>query len=173
MARREDLALNGLPAAHDIPHPFVGLARNADRDELSGAIEPGQVRGIPRVMLALHARPLRNERRGDHLARIAPLGERPVQDVARAARPVARAECRRAPRGPATVSARAGPVHARRRLRAFGQHRDGDGVLVHIHPEIDDRAQHEMTWVGLRVRHVGSSQVALVTPSQRVRTNPR
>lgn len=40
---------------------------------------------VSRIVLALHACALRDERRSDHLACIAPLDERPVRDVARAA----------------------------------------------------------------------------------------
>jgi hypothetical protein len=85
MARLEDLALERLAAAHDVADAFVGFARNPDGDELAGAIEPRQVGRVALVMLALDAGPLRNERRGDDVARVSPLLQRSMQDVAGAA----------------------------------------------------------------------------------------
>jgi hypothetical protein len=65
---------------------------------------------------------LRDERRRDHLARIAPLGERPVQDVARAACLIARAQLavtRHAVEPPLQLGQVVRqPVQACRRLRA-------------------------------------------------------
>src|SRR5215213_8867414 len=81
VARLEDLALERLAAANDVAHALLGLAGNADRRELAGAVEPGEVRRVALVVLPLGARPLRDERRRDHVARVTPLPQRSVQDV--------------------------------------------------------------------------------------------
>src|SRR5215218_8276491 len=92
VARLADLALEGLPAADDVAHALLGLGGNADRSELTGAVETGEVRGVALVVLPLHAGPLRDERGRDHVARVAPLAQRSVQDVPGAAGLVADAE---------------------------------------------------------------------------------
>src|SRR6476661_2372485 len=85
MARLENLALEGLAAAHDIAHPLLGLAGNANRGELAGAVEPGEVGRIALVVFPLDARPLWDERWRDHVARVPPLAQRSVQHVSSAA----------------------------------------------------------------------------------------
>src|ERR1700754_2360771 len=82
MARLENLALERLPAAHHVAHLLLGLARDPDRRELAGAVEAREFTRVALVMLALHTWPFRNEGRGDDVARISPLTERPVQYVA-------------------------------------------------------------------------------------------
>jgi len=95
-------------------------------------------------MLPLHPGPFRNERRRDHVARVAPFPHRPVDDITRATRFVARAEVS-ALSQPLEVSSElreiiGQPVESRRCSGLVRQDRDGDGLLVHIHPEVDDRA---------------------------------
>jgi hypothetical protein len=140
--RLEDLPLEGLPTPHDVAHRLFGLGRNPDRREFAGPIEPRQGGGVIAIVLALHAGALRDERRSDDLARIAPLVQRAVQHVAGAARLAAHPEL--ALRG----GAREPPlelhevvresIDARRRLRVPRQQREGDGLLVDVHPDVDD-----------------------------------
>src|SRR6185437_1603537 len=140
----EDLALEGLTAAHDVAHLLVRFARDAHGDEFTGAIEPRQVRGVSLVMLPVDARTLGDERRRDDFAGIAPLRHRPMEDVTRTACLIAGVDL--------PISGNTGdpllelrevvgePVKPRWRLYALGQDRDGDRVLVHIHAEVDDSA---------------------------------
>jgi hypothetical protein len=83
--RLEDLPLERLSAPDDVTNPLLRFARDADRRELAGAVEPRQLGGVIPIVFALHAGPLRNERWGDDVARIAPLLHRAVQNVAGAA----------------------------------------------------------------------------------------
>src|SRR5436189_4439087 len=89
VARFQNLSLEGLATSHDVAHPLLRLGGDADRRELAGAIEPRQVGRITLVVLPLDARTLRNERRRDHLTRVAPLAERAMKDIARATRFIA------------------------------------------------------------------------------------
>ena len=73
MARLEDLPLERLSAADDVADALFRLTWDAHRGELASAIEPGQLGGVVPIVLALDAGPLRNERRGDDVARVAPL----------------------------------------------------------------------------------------------------
>ena len=73
MARLENLALELFPTAHDVAHPLLGFGRNADGCELIGAIERRPLTRVALVVLALHPRSFRNERRCDHIAGVAPL----------------------------------------------------------------------------------------------------
>jgi hypothetical protein len=140
--RLEDLALERLAAAHDVPHALLGLTRNADRRQLAGAIEACEVLRIALVVFPLYAWPFRDQRRRDDVTRVAPLSERPMQHVASAACFVADAEL--AVLGQAIDEALEfgevvrEPLNAGGHFRGGRQDRDGDGLLVHVHPEIDD-----------------------------------
>ena len=70
MPRLENLPLERLPASHDVAHSLIRLARDAHRDEFAGPIQPRQVGGIALVMLPVDARPLRDQRRRNHVARV-------------------------------------------------------------------------------------------------------
>jgi len=59
VARLEDLALEGLPAADDVPSALLGLSGYPDWRELASAVIPSQVGGVPLVVLALDAGALR------------------------------------------------------------------------------------------------------------------
>jgi hypothetical protein len=136
--------LKHLPAADHVAHTLLRVARNPDRRELTGAIEPRQVGRVARVVLALHARAFGNEGRRDDVAGIPPLLQRAVEHVARSARFVARPDVCIAPH-PIEPFLQFGEIVGQlvepgRHLGALGQDRDGDRVLVHIHAEIDDWA---------------------------------
>lgn len=60
--------------------------------QFAGPIEPRQFARVVLVVFPLHAGPLRNERRRDHLARMAPLVERALEHVARPARLITHAK---------------------------------------------------------------------------------
>jgi hypothetical protein len=141
VAGLEDLALKGLAATHDVAHALVRFARNPHDHELAGAVEPGEIRRIALVVLALHAGPFGNQRRGDHLAGVAPLGQRAVQHIPGAARLITRAELAIA-RDAVEPLLQFGeivrePLEAGRALRAGWQDRNRDRLLVHIHAEVD------------------------------------
>jgi proline iminopeptidase len=74
VTRLDDLALEGLAAAHEIPDPLVGLGRDVDEDE--------PVVGIATVGLTVLTRSTRDERWGSEFAVDTPLGERALQHVA-------------------------------------------------------------------------------------------
>ena len=144
MPRLEDLTLERFAAADHIAHPLVGLARNPHRDELARPREPRQVGRVALVVLAMHAGPLRDQRGRDHVARVAPLRERPMEHIARAARFIARVNLAVA-RDPGDPLLEFGEVvrQSLKARRGFGrcrQDRNRDRVLVHIHAEIDHRA---------------------------------
>jgi hypothetical protein len=138
----EDLALKRLPATHDIPDPFLRFRRNAHGRELARAIEAGEIGRIALVVLPLDARPLGDERGGNDVAGVSPLAQRAMQHVAGAAGFVAGAEfpvARGAFEPALQLREIVGePLEAGRRLGRLRQHGDGDGVLVHIHPEVND-----------------------------------
>src|SRR5258708_2137995 len=142
--RLENLPLEGLAAANDIAHALLSLARNADRCEFTGTIEPRQFGRIVPVVLPLHPWPFGNQGRRDDVARIAPFPHRAVQDVAGAAGLIAGAKLAltRRPVEPALQLHEVvrEPVDAGGRLRGAGENGDGDGLLVYVHPEIDDCA---------------------------------
>src|SRR5439155_12745301 len=83
--------LESLAAAHDIADPFLRLTGNAHRRQLARAIEPRQFGGVVPVVFPLHTGALRDERRGDDVAGIAPLAHRAVDHIAGAAGFIARA----------------------------------------------------------------------------------
>src|SRR4051812_43104456 len=56
VARFEDLALEGLPAAHHVADALFGFSGNADGDELAGAIQASEIGRVAFVMLPLHPR---------------------------------------------------------------------------------------------------------------------
>ena len=89
VARPEDLALETLPAAHEITNSLFGRRRDPDRDELTGTVQSGQVDRIPPVMLPALTRTNRRERRRYHIAVVAPLGDLTVKYVTSSARFVA------------------------------------------------------------------------------------
>ena len=141
----EDVTILKGHVARDHVHLFVGLARNPDHDDLARPVEAREVGGIAFVVLALHARALRDELRGDHVARVPPRAERAMQHIPGATRLVTRVDL------PIAGHARDSLlelgevvrqfVEARRHLRRRREDRDRDRVLVHIHPEIDHRAR--------------------------------
>ena len=92
MPRLQDLALERLAAADHVAHALVGLARDAHRDQLAGAIEPRQIGGIAFVVLPVDPGPLRDQRGRDHVAGVSPFRERPMEHIARAARFIARVD---------------------------------------------------------------------------------
>ena len=93
VSRFEHLALERLATTDDVANTFLGFARDANRRELAGAIQARQLGGIALVMLALDPRPFRDERGRDHVAGVAPVAERTVDDVSG-----------RAPRGSSAAS---------------------------------------------------------------------
>jgi len=99
----EHLALKRLAAPDYVAHPLLRLGRDPDRRELARPVEPRQLHGVVRVMLALPAGPGGDQRRRDHVAVVPPAGERAVHDRARAAGLVA---------GPNPVTARDQPLAA-------------------------------------------------------------
>lgn len=92
MPGREDLPLECLAAAYDVPDPFLRLRGDAFGRELTRAIEAREIRGIAFVVLSLNARALGNERRRDDRTRVSSLAHRAMQHVAGAAGVVAGAE---------------------------------------------------------------------------------
>src|SRR5688500_1986541 len=92
VARLEDLALEGLPAADDVTDALLGLGGNPDWRELAGAVIAGEVGGVALVVFPLDARALRDEGGREHVAGVAPLPERAVQDVSGATGLAANAE---------------------------------------------------------------------------------
>jgi hypothetical protein len=50
VARLEDLALEGLPAADDVADALLGRGGNPDRRELAGAVVAGEVGGVALVV---------------------------------------------------------------------------------------------------------------------------
>jgi hypothetical protein len=140
----ENLPLECLSATDDVADPLLGFAEDADRGEFAATVEPGQLGGVVLVVLALDARPFGDERRGDDVTGIAPLVHRAVDHIAGATGLVAGVEftllC-----GPIEPALEFDeivrePVEAGRRLRVSWEDGDGDGLLVYIHPEIDDSA---------------------------------
>jgi hypothetical protein len=139
----EQLALQGLAAAHDVAHALLGLARDADWRQVARAVVVGELRRVVPVVLALVAGLLRDERRRDHVAVVAPAGEQPMEHVSGAACLVAAPEGALA--GEAVeVALQLGRV-VRERIdpgrgrRAGGEHGGGDGLLVHVEPDVDRR----------------------------------
>ena len=142
MARLEDLALEGLATADGVAHPLFRLTRDADCGQLPGAVESRQLARVALVVFPLDSRSLGDERRSDDLARDAPLAEGAVEDIAGATRLVAD------PQGPALgeslelalelrqVVRKA--IHVSRGLRRSREDGEGDGLLVHVHPDEDD-----------------------------------
>ena len=66
MPRAQDLALEALPAAHEVSDPLIGRGRDPDRHELTGTVQPSQLRRVPtidcrmwlwRVARSAHANP--------------------------------------------------------------------------------------------------------------------
>ena len=131
--RLENLALKRLATPHHIADALLRLARDAHRRELAG---------VPSIVFALHAGPFRDQRGRDHVAGVAPLSQRTVQNVPGAAGFVTGAKL--------TIAGQ--PVEKPLQLwqligesldpswclRPDRQHRDRDRVLVHVHAEIDD-----------------------------------
>ena len=81
MPRLENLALERLPAADEIPHALLRLGRDPDHRQLARAVRPRQLDRIVRVVLPLHAGLGRDERRRNHIARHAPRGAGTVQQT--------------------------------------------------------------------------------------------
>src|SRR5258708_27441386 len=88
----EDLALNDLATPHHVTHALLRHTWNTDDHELARARGARQIRRVALVVLALHARALRNQRRRNDPTRIAPFRDGPVQDISGTARLVARTE---------------------------------------------------------------------------------
>lgn len=108
VARLEDLALKRFAAAHNVADALFGFRGDVDGHELAGPMQAGEIRRVAlvvRVVLALLAGPFRNERRRNDVARIAPLSQRAVQHIPRAAGLVAGADLALARHAPATSSA--------------------------------------------------------------------
>jgi hypothetical protein len=141
----EDLTLKRLATPHDIAYALFRFTGNSHGGQLAGAIQPRQITRVAFVVLvvfARHTRALRNERRCKHVARVAPRSACPMDNVPRATRFVARAQltlARQAVEESFQLRQVVGqPLDARRRLRRTRQDGHGDGLLVHVHPEIDD-----------------------------------
>jgi hypothetical protein len=84
--------------------------------------------------------PLRNERGSDDVAGVAPLPQRAVNDIAGAAGSCTHvALARRALEPPLEFEEIVGQsIDARGRLCVAGQDGDDDGLLVDVHPEMND-----------------------------------
>jgi len=142
VTRFQNLSLERLATPDHVAHALLGFARNPHRGELPGTLEPRELTRIALVVLPLHARAFRDQRRRDDLAGVAPLTERAMEHVPGTARFITGAEFALAPEAiqePFHLHEIVGQALApRRRLGVGGQDRDGDRVLVHIHPEIED-----------------------------------
>ena len=131
----------GLAAPDEVAHALFRFGRNADHGPLARTVQPCQLRGIVRVMLPLHAGLGRDQRRRDHVTGHTPRRARAMQHVAGATRFVHRPE--RALAGKALqiaielgeiVREPIDPVEGR---GVAAEHRDRDGLLVHIEAKPD------------------------------------
>jgi hypothetical protein len=130
--------------AHQIAHRFVPAIRNPYRRQLARAMQPRQTGRVPPIRLDPVARPLRDQRGGNHDAFVT--ARRRVSLNAIAARPRLVTK----PKPHAAVAELAyQPIQGRRRIRnttvfsnvaaetAFG-HRHNDRVLVNVKSDIRD-----------------------------------
>jgi hypothetical protein len=65
--------------AAQVPHGFLPDGRDADGDQLAGAVQPRQPAAVPRIGLDPIPRCDRDQRRRDHLAADAHVGKQPGQ----------------------------------------------------------------------------------------------
>ena len=146
VARAEDLALETLTAAHEISDPLFRRGGDTNGGEFSDSVEATQLGGIIAVEFALLAGPSRNEGGGDDVTVDAPGGDFPVEDVAgttgfvtcsHLSPPCPPAE------EPAELAEVIGELFDEFGLGSVidedGNH---DGVLVDVHPDVNDRARH-------------------------------
>ncbi len=137
----QDLALKGLPAAHEVADPFLGLTGDANRDQQSGPVLPGELDGIEAVMFAAVAGPREDECRSDHLAGVTPSLNRPLEDIAGTAGLLAALElsvlgdpCQEAPEYALVVRQLLDDGGF---LGGLREHSDHDSVLVDVHPDVN------------------------------------
>ena len=139
MAGLENLPLKCGPTPHEIAHAFLGLGRHVHGGEFAGPEQPRELRRVVFVVLALDARPRRDQRRRNDCARDAPVRELALQDAPRARGVIARPQGGDRPE-PLEVPAellqvRGQLVNLRGVSRIAREHGDGDGLLVHIEDE--------------------------------------
>jgi hypothetical protein len=79
MARTQQVRADIFATAEEIARGFLLLARDVDRRERPGPIQDGQVAGVALIGFDAIAWPPRNQRRRDHVARDALLGQGPLQ----------------------------------------------------------------------------------------------
>jgi hypothetical protein len=146
VAGAEDLALEALTAAHEVSDPLFGRRRDANGGEFTDSVEPSQLGGIVAIELASFAGPGGNEGGGNDITVDAPGGDLTVEYVAGSTGFVARAHLSPlCPPGeePPELAEVVGEM-----LEDFGFggviDKDGhhNGVLVDIHPDMNDRARH-------------------------------
>src|SRR5262249_5571234 len=70
--RSQELPLEGLATADEIPDAFLRFARDSDWGEFPSAKQPSELDGIVPIVFPLDPRLRRNERRRNHLTRIPP-----------------------------------------------------------------------------------------------------
>jgi hypothetical protein len=137
----QDLALEGLPAAHEVADPFLGLTGDANRDQQSGPVLTGELNGVESVMFAAVAGPREDECRSDHLAGVTPSFDRPLEDITGTARLVAALEL--SVLGDPRQEAPECALVVRQLLDDGGllgglrEHSDHHGVRVDIHPDVN------------------------------------
>jgi hypothetical protein len=146
VAGAEDLALEALAATHEVPDPLLGRRWDTNGGEFTDSVEPTQLSGIVAVVLAAFAGPGRNERGGDHVTVDAPGSDFPVEHIAGTAGFVTGTNL--PPSGP-TIEEAAEPTEVvgkhldELRLRSvIDENGDHDGILVDIHPNVNDGARH-------------------------------
>ena len=126
---------------------------DAHHRQLTGAIQARQFRRVVLVVFALHPRPLRNQRRRDHVTRITPLAHGAVEHIPRTTRLVTRAHLAvlghpREHRPQFRKLIRIA-INPRRLRRALGQYGDGHRLLVDIEARytiLGTAAEDDMGW---------------------------
>ena len=137
------------PCPYQIAHRLVPTVRNPHRGQLASPVQLGQAGGITPIGLDPVARPLGDQRGGDHDAFV-PAGRQATVDAITArpclvAKPQLHAvaaelaqqtvQRRRCVRDPAVLSHLA--------AQAALRHRDDDAVLVNIQPNVSDTNRHD------------------------------
>jgi hypothetical protein len=146
VAGAEDLALEALAAPHEVSDPFLGRGRDPNGGKFADAVEASQLSGVVTVVLAAFAGPGGNEGGSDDVTVDAPGSDLPIEHITGPTGFVA---------GPYLPSACPTAKESAEFAEVVGEllddvgfgsvvdeDGDHDGILVDVHPDVNDRARH-------------------------------
>jgi hypothetical protein len=146
VARAEDLSLKALTATHQVPDPFFGRRGDTNGSEFADSVESAQLSGVVAVELALFAGAGGNEGRGDDVTVDSPGGEFTVEYVASTTGFITGTDL--PPPSPSVEEPTEFSEVVGELFDDFGfgsvidENGDHDGVLVDVHPNVNDGARH-------------------------------